>query len=101
VRWVAKELRSKLPAGRLGLPVRADFLMAMMLFDSGSAEVPLYSGTSSARVSSVEGGCSRTKVILFDQWIIPCTAGFAPRAVRASHQRDGFGGGLQHQLSRL
>jgi hypothetical protein len=57
--------------------------------------VPLYSSTSSARVSSVEGGCSWTKVVLFDQWITPCTAGLAPRAVRASHQRDGFGGGSQ------
>ena len=37
VEYVAKELRSKLPAGRLGLAVRADFLMAMMLFDSGSS----------------------------------------------------------------
>jgi hypothetical protein len=57
--------------------------------------VPLYSTTSSARVSSVEGGCSRTKVILFDQWITPRAAGLAPRAVRASDQRDGFGGGSQ------
>jgi hypothetical protein len=48
--------------------------------------------TSSARVSSVEGGCFRTKVILFDQWITPCTAGLA---VRAGDQRDGFGGGSQ------